>query len=552
MANPFDKFDAPAANPFDKFDSAAPVQGLSKGERILKGVRDPLDGAAQLVANILPDSVQKFGDSVQNYIADKTGLVNRLPAGGTDQLIRENEQQYDARRAASGETGIDGYRVLGNIVSPVNLAVAARLPQVATLGGRVALSSGAGAATAALNPVANGDFGEEKAKQMATGAVVGAALPVIGNSLARIISPNSTRNANLNLLRSEGVQPTVGQTLGGRFNALEEKATSIPVLGDAISNARARALEQFNEAAINRASGKVGVKVTGTGQKAVMEAGDVISEAYKQAIAKVPLVKLDPQFNQELSQISQNATGLTRELANKFSNTLDQIVMRKVARNGEIPGDAYKAIDSELGQIVGNYGKSSLASEKEFASVVSDLQASLREQMLRSNPQAASELKAADAAWANLVRVEAAAKSGKNTEGLFTPGQLNMAAQVADRSTRKRAVARGNALIQDLGNAGQQVIGNKVPNSFTTDRALIAGAATGVFNPLAAAGVVGGSVAYSRPGQALLNALVGSRPASAQALANTLKNFAPNAAPATQAEINSLFRVIKDREKEEN
>lgn len=539
--------------------SAAPAPAAASsqpkitiGEKILKGVRDPIDGGAQILTNLLPTGLVQAGNRLNNYIADKTGLLGRLPEGGIDQQVRDAEQAYQRRRAASGEEGFDGYRTIGNIVSPVNVAAAARLPQLATLGARVGLSAAAGAATGALNPVGQGDFAEEKGKQMGIGALAGAAAPVIGNALSRIISPNNTRNANLQLLRDEGVRPTVGQTLGGRFNALEEKATSIPVFGDAISNARARAVEDFNNAAINRASGKVGVKVTGTGQDAVRQAGDAISDAYKTAINKVPVLQLDSQFNSDLSQITGAAAGLTSELGKKFTRTLDEIVMRKVTPAGVIPGDAYKAIDSELGAIVSNYGKSALASEKEFAEAVSALQVSLRDQMLRGNPAVAAELRAADSAWANLVRVEAAAKSGKNAEGLFTPAQLNLAAQTADKSTRKRAIARGTSLMQDLGNAGQQVLGNKVPNSFTTDRALIAAAATGAFSPAAAASVLTGSAAYTKTGQKLLNALVGSRPASAQALANKLKQFAPNAAPATQAELNSLFRIVQDRAEEEN
>lgn len=49
---------------------------------------------------------------------------------------------------------------------------------------------------------------------------------------------------------------------------------------------------------------------------------------------------------------------------------------------------------------------------------------------------------------------EGAAKIGKNADGLLTPGQLNTAVQTADKSARKRAVARGEALMQDLGSSG--------------------------------------------------------------------------------------------------
>ena len=148
-----------------------------------------------------------------------------------------------------------------------------------------------------------------------------------------------------------------------------------------------------------------------------------------------------------------------------------------------------------------------------------------------TNPRLAAKLKAAaDAGWANLVRVEGAAKAAKNTNGVFTPGQLNTAIQQADRSVRGRAVARGQALMQDLSNAGQNVIGNKVPNSFTTDRALLAGGGLGAgfLNPAIPLGLAGGGLLYTQPAQRFLSGLLSSRPQSAQAVADTLRQASPS------------------------
>jgi hypothetical protein len=130
--------------------------------------------------------------------------------------------------------------------------------------------------------------------------------------------------------------------------------------------------------------------------------------------------------------------------------------------------------------------------------------------------------------------VEGAAKIGKNAEGSFTPGQLNTAIQAADDSVRNRAVARGTALMQDLGNAGQQVLGNRVPNSFTTDRMLIGGAVlggAGMVSPPVAAGLLGGAAMYTPPAQALLRGLLTSRPQSAKAIADALRQASPMLVP---------------------
>ena len=51
------------------------------------------------------------GNRLNNWLADKTGLVARLPEGGVDQQVREAEAAYQQRRAAAGESGIDWMRL---------------------------------------------------------------------------------------------------------------------------------------------------------------------------------------------------------------------------------------------------------------------------------------------------------------------------------------------------------------------------------------------------------------------------------------------------------
>lgn len=515
---------APAAN-------AAP---LSRLDKIGRGAIDPIDGGAQLLTNLLPKSVVETGNRVNNWLADKTGLVARLPEGGVDQQVREKEIAYQARRAAAGETGLDGYRILGNIVSPLNLAAASRIPVATSLAGRVGTGIATGAAFGALTPVGEGDFADEKGKQIAMGAAFGGALPVVTNSLGRLISPNATRNPDLRMLKEEGVRPTIGQALGGQWNALEEKLMSMPIVGDAISVARGRAREDFNKAAINRATAPVGVKAAGVGQEGVAKAGDAISAAYNSALGKITGVQLDSQFNTQLNQLRGMAQGLTSEMSGKFDRAVRELVMRKVSQTGSILPDDYKAVDSELGRLAADFGKSTAASERELGAAVLQLQNLLKQQMMRSNPAVAGELRAADAAWANLVRVEGASKAAMNNNGVFTPAQLNAAARAADDSVRKRAVARGDALMQDLGRAGQNVLGNKVPNSGTGERLMYNVGALGSYlvNPAIPASLLAGASLYTSPLQRLLVASASARPALAQPTANALRNASPVLIPA--------------------
>lgn len=497
-------------------------------DRFAVGAMDPVAGASQLIEHVLPEGANKAMRTASNYLLRKIGRTDRLPEGGTDQLARERESAYQAAR---GDAGLDGWRLAGNVLSPVNLVAASRLPAAASLAGRMGLGAAAGAGTAALAPVTSGDFTTEKVKQMAAGATGGAAFPALTSGIARVVMPKAAANPNLKLLNEAGVRPTIGQTLGGRWNTVEEKLQSVPILGDAISKARGHAMNQFNSAAINRATGKIGQKVDKIGQDGVHEAGTKIGAAYDEALSSFGGIRLDSQFAQEASQLQNMAGNLTPDMQKLFDKTYRDVLVGRLSPNGTLLPETFKKVDSELGHIGSQYGKSVVASEKEAGTAIKQLRTILREQAMRTNPDAAGKLKAADSAYANLVRVEGAAKAAHNNEGVFTPAQLNMAIRTADDSVRKRSVARGTALMQDLGNAGQTVLGNRVPNSGTTDRALMAGGAGLLINPMIPAGLLAGASLYTSPLQRLLTGAVSARPQSAQAIAKALKKGAPMTYP---------------------
>lgn len=506
------------------------------GERIGQGLRDPFDGGAQLLTKMLPSGLVEGGNKLNNWLADKTGLVGRLPEGGVDQQVRDSEAAYQQQRKAGGQEGMDWARLAGNAFSPANLAVAAKLPAAASLVGRIGMGALGGGASAVLNPVTSGeDFAAEKAKQIGLGVATGGAVPVIAAGIGRVISPNASTNPSLQLLKDEGVRPTVGQSLGGRWNSLEEKLQSLPIVGDAISGSRRSALQEFNNAAINRATAPIGGKVDGVGQQAIANAGDALSAAYKDAISQVKFIRFDGQFQQDMAQLKGMAQNLTPPMRAKFNATVGDVLGGRTSTTGTMLGETVKKVDSELGNVAAKFGKSSVASEQELADALKQAQALLRQQVARSNPAAGDAMKAADAGWANLVRIEGAGKAAKNAEGVFTPAQLNMAIQAADGSVRKRAVARGSALMQDLGNAGQQVLGNKVPNSGTAERLMYGGgAAVGGYmaSPWIPAGLLGGAAIYSSPVQSLLRGAISSRPEQAQAIAELLKKSSPMLGPA--------------------
>lgn len=499
------------------------TQPLTRTEKMLTGAADPIHGGAQLLTKMLPEGMVKAGNEFNNWLADKTGLVAKLPEGGVDQQVREREASYQASRAAAGESGLDGWRMVGG-AAPALLAPQLR---AVSLPGQIAVGAGYGALSGAIAPVTDGEFADQKKKQVVLGAAVGGAAPVAFNALARVVSPKASVSPDLKLLQREGVKPTIGQTLGGVSNALEEKATSLPLVGDAIAAARNRAKDEFNQAALNRVTAPLGKQVTGTGTEAVKKAGDLVSDAYEAAKSQLGGFRIDQTAQGELNNLKMFALrGLEGRERTAFNAYFKDYIQSK---NG-LTAQAFKELDSKLTKDVARYAGSSDAYQKNLGDALAEVQRIIRENAIRANPGAAQAMKSADAAWANLVRLEGASVAAKSSDGVFTPGQLMTAVRQADKSVRDRATARGTALMQDLAGAGTRVLGNKVPDSGTAGRMLPfgAGLAAATVDPfITGATLAGGLAAYSQPVQSLLRGAVTARPELAQPVAQTLRKAGP-------------------------
>lgn len=535
MANVFDQFDEKPAkagpNIFDQFDSqqtAAPTgPALSRTEKFMRGLKDPLDAGAQLLEQSVPESWKNNINEFNNWLADY-GLVARVGNGGVTQQIANEIKDYEARRKASGESGLDGYRMAGNIVSTLPLAAAA--PAGAALGARVGIGAATGAVQGVLNPVtSDSDYWGEKAKQAVVGAAFGGITPIALSGVARVIAPNAASNEALAKMKDMGIKPTIGEALGGRANVTEEKLMSQPFVGGTISNARARSIESFNNSVINDSLKHIGAKVEGSGSQAVREAGDLISQHYDDAINSMPRVKFDAKFEGQLLQLRSMVNNLPEQLKNKFNSELNDRLINKIGPQGTMLPDLVKEASSGFKATASRFGKSSDALQQDLGDAFKQLESILMDQVKRNSPKAEQMINDADAAWAKLVRIEGASKAAMNNGGIFTPAQLNTAIRMADDSVRKRATARGTALLQDVGDAAQKVIGNKYPDSGTAGRMVITsvpGLAIGAGLNALASGL------YTKPVQNFLVKAVSERPEYAAGIAQGVRNLTPFVAPA--------------------
>jgi hypothetical protein len=485
------------------------------------------DGNARgAVAGRLFQGAADPGTAIAQMVAHATGYGPEL-----DAKVAEREREYQAARAEAGSTGFDPARVAGNIAvtAPVGGA-ATNFWRGAAIGGGLGL----------LDPVREEgkDFWTEKLKQGGIGLLTGGlATPILG-AAARIVSPNASVNPDLKMLREAGINTTVGQALGGAANTLEEKAMSLPVMGDMIAAARRGGVKDFNRAVLDTAVAPVGGVAKGAGFDAVADAGATLRGAYDKAAQDVGHVNFDtPNFNAKFGELMDmvSAPGaLTPDLREKFQGVVNNELLRRMSPNASIAGADIKKVDSALGSIAAQWRASPAPGDREFGMAVRQLQQVFRDGLAEANPQYKAAKDLADEGWRAFRLARNAAAAAKNREGIFTPAQFNAAVQ-ADAG--KAAVGEGKAFMQGAGQAAQNVLGNKYPDSGTVGRLLVSPAAILAHIGTGGATTAGlglGTLAYTRPVQNALVALLTRRPDRAPAAANYLRRLL---GPATVASV---------------
>lgn len=403
----------------------------------------------------------------------------------------------------------------------------------ARLGRAAALSGGYSALYGAGNT--DGDLKERLTAAVIQGGLGagGGAVFQRGSDALGAVARNARANPSpARQLSAAGVDLTPGQMIGGAAQRMEDGVTSVPILGDAIRDARRRGLETFNQAAINRAIQPVGGTAS-RGRQGIQEADAAVSQAYDSALQGVQVPR-DSAFDAQITQIARS-NPLPGELQPQFGALLNNTLQR-VGQG--MDGRAWKQLDSELSASVraAQSGSQTNPVQRLMADKLGQMREAVRGMLDRADPTAAAAVAQADEAAAGMYRIRDAGQSlGTSArDGIFTPGDLNRAVRNGDSSAGNRQFARGEAMLQDLSDAATQVLPSTVPDSGTPFRSMLAvggvggGATTmtgGAALPVVAAtgaGLFGGAGAYSRPIQGILNrAYRASTPGAArQALAD--------------------------------
>lgn len=507
----------------------APTSGF------MMGLKDPISGGAQLLERVLPQPVVEQVNRLNSVLA-QYGLVSPLPEGGVSQMVRQEEQAYQAGRAARGEEGFDVARLGGNIVSGIAPGMAAT--RVAGTGLRGAAVAGGG--TAALQPVTQGteeEFATEKAKQVAGGAAFGALGQKATEAVGGALNPLLTKAEQT--MRELNVRGTIGQKLGEPAKALEEFAQNLPLVGTAIQNQREKTLYDFNKGIINKALDKIKLKLPADaiGRDAVQFATDRVDEAYDEVLQKMSFT-FTPTVSSDILNALNKATLPSPAQRQMVEGILNSVVLDKVPPSGVLSGQALKGIESDLRKQAISYLSSSTQNDRTIGDALQLVLRELKKNIYDQNPTQTSQLRRIDSAYGDLAVMKMAAANTGAQSGVFTPKQYQQAVRQADQSRRKARFAEGRARGQKEAEAGLEMIG-ETPGAVLEGRlAGLAkgGALVGMFgyDPTTAAALTGTTrLLYSDMGQEIADLILRSRtPLMKKAGEKVTKAATPVGAPA--------------------
>jgi hypothetical protein len=468
---------------------------------------------------------QKFLAGVGKGMTDVARGVGQL-VGLTDRDAVDETKRRDAPLMATG-AGLAG-NVAGTVAAYAPLAF---IPGANSYAGATAI----GAATGLMQPVGADD---SRLTNTAVGGVSGFAGQALANGLSRVLNPQTSKAVTD--LMDEGITPTPGQILGGIPQKVESALESVPFAGQAITGAKGAVVEEFNEAAINRALGPINKTVSAIGHEGMRQAREAVENSYDDALALLPQVQIDPQFDTAVQQIRSVGQSLIPDRARQFDKIIDDEIIGRIGGQQIIDGDLLHTIESQVKskarQLLGTQGYD----EQQMGAALSDIVGEIRGLAARNSPEAAEALKKADAAYAMLLRLERAAGSQGAPQGIFTPTQLGSAVRGMDRSLRKVDIAQGEGLMQDLATNGRQVLGGNLPNSGTADRAMMAAVLSGrgSAKDLVGMAVTGGM--YTDVGRKALAAALTKRPEVSRTAGQYARRLAPAAAVGSAELVQAL------------
>lgn len=343
-------------------------------------------------------------------------------------------------------------------------------------------------------------------------AAGGFAGPVVASGARRLVTPMSApsaeRQAAVDILRREGVEPSAGQVTGSRpLQWFEQSLGDLPGAGKSATTQSERVAEQFTSAALKRA----GVDAKRATPEVIDDAFSRIGNEMDNLASRHSMVP-DAKFRNDIrTAIDDYRAQVSPPNRAPIIDNFEQEVATALAKNnGVLPGDIYQSLRSRLERAARR------SSDAEVSDTLRDIKGALdstvERNLARKNSPDLGEWRKARGEYRNLLVIERAATAagGNAAEGLISPSALrNATINVQGR----RNYARGNGDFAELVRAGEAVM-RPLPNSGTASRTYAQGIPAGVAGtmgalmaglPGAAIGGVGALVAPPLMGRALMS-----------------------------------------------
>jgi hypothetical protein len=313
---------------------------------------------------------------------------------------------------------------------------------------------------------------EDRLKNAGMSTAAGAVGQVPGVLAARAASPVVASDASRTLAQ-HGINPTPGQSVdptsipGKMFRNMEERLTSVPLVGDIVGSVRDRARTQLHQASLARAGGVNGEM----GHQGVAAVDDRLGNQFQNIYGQAGNLTPDAQLFRDLLAVT-NRTPMLPDQQGVLLRHLDLILNRG---QGTIPGAEVGRIRSEWNARARNMANSANATDRELGLALQGAADAVDDFFERTAGQnLAQELAQVRNQYMHLTRVEGAvAKAAKNEQaGIPTPSQYMDSVTQQAQGMKRKTIAAGEAVDQDLATAGMQLKDTR-PNSGTPERMLM-------------------------------------------------------------------------------
>tara|TARA_R110002012_G_scaffold102985_1_gene242720 strand:+ start:1573 stop:3243 length:1671 start_codon:yes stop_codon:yes gene_type:complete len=371
-------------------------------------------------------------------------------------------------------------------------------------------SAAVGAGQGALYGAGTGEGAEGRLTNAAIGGAAGGVL----SGAATLILPKATQSA-MNLIK-KGIPVTPGAAVSGKggsilgqlVGGMETASTSIPGAGAFVTEAKTRALAEFNKKAMleaiepitgssakkgvintvtnffkgkTDAAGKIKKEIKGLyGNEAYDAVASLVSKEYTKVLSKMKLQGSGLEALESRILESVKNAGLTDDAYDIVVKRITKNITKQIKTGKDgiryLSGDTLKKIETDLFSDMQRFQRSS-GVESYIGDAFSDIRNIFKITMTEFNPN--NQLGKVNLAFAQLRPIDYAVKSAFKNEGIFSTAQFLQGIKMVDRSFNKSATARGKNLMLNIAREGEDTLGNFTPDSGTASRLLGSMGATG-------------------------------------------------------------------------